>query len=265
MFRAGSIKNTNLKLRNGNIVTLIRHDDSIEVLYKDKTFSFYFDSPRQFASTLFYIREQFLQDQYEFLKPKAKIVVDIGANVADTALYFLANGATRVYALEPNPYFYEIGQKNLRDSIDQNIESDTTLLSAYIIKFINAGVSDDVKSVKISPAEILGHFTNFKEKYSKSKSIDLLSLSDIIKRYRIPQGSVMKIDCEGHEYGFLLNASNKSLEIFDRIVIAHHDNWLMLCIRLQEAGFNIYHTPRKSENYKDQYTRLIFAERVSED
>ena len=43
----------------------------------------------------------FVKNDYDFLKVEDKIIVDIGANIGDTAIYFAVKGAKKVIGLEP--------------------------------------------------------------------------------------------------------------------------------------------------------------------
>ncbi|MEM3860276.1 MAG: hypothetical protein QW478_12900, partial [Candidatus Micrarchaeaceae archaeon] len=50
--------------------------------------------------------ETFFKDAYQFLKVEGKDVIDIGANIGDTAIYFAIKGARKVISLEPYPYTF---------------------------------------------------------------------------------------------------------------------------------------------------------------
>ena len=50
------------------------------------------------------INENFIKEQYKWLDVEGKNVVDVGANIGDTAIYFALKGAKHVYAFEPYPY-----------------------------------------------------------------------------------------------------------------------------------------------------------------
>jgi predicted RNA methylase len=45
----------------------------------------------------------FLNGIYEYLPVAGKTVIDIGANIADSSIYFAVRGAKKVIALEPFP------------------------------------------------------------------------------------------------------------------------------------------------------------------
>ena len=60
------------------------------------------------------VLSMFLDDTYAFLPVKDKTVIDIGANICDSSIYFALCGATKVIAIEPLPKNFEIGKKILR-------------------------------------------------------------------------------------------------------------------------------------------------------
>ncbi|MEM3256177.1 MAG: FkbM family methyltransferase, partial [Thermoplasmatales archaeon] len=60
------------------------------------------------------LRETFITEIYSYLKVKDKIVIDIGAFIGDTAIYFAIKGARKVISLEPYPYIFNIARKNLQ-------------------------------------------------------------------------------------------------------------------------------------------------------
>ena len=63
-------------------------------------------------SELYVILENFIENQYDWLDPKDKKVVDIGANIGDTAVYFSkVKKAKKVMAFEPYPYSYNLAKK----------------------------------------------------------------------------------------------------------------------------------------------------------
>jgi len=51
------------------------------------------------------IAENLIYEQYKILGVSNKDVIDIGANIGDTAIYFAVKGARHVYAFEPLSLF----------------------------------------------------------------------------------------------------------------------------------------------------------------
>jgi tRNA G37 N-methylase Trm5 len=80
----------------------------------------------------------FFAEDYKFLEPKGEVVLDVGANIGDSAIYFLVNGASRVFAFEPYEFSYKILVKNVEASgFREKVEA------------IKAGVSTKDSSVSI--------------------------------------------------------------------------------------------------------------------
>jgi FkbM family methyltransferase len=47
-------------------------------------------------------------DWYEDLNVRGRVVVDVGAYIGDSAIYFALRGARKVVAVEPHPGAYEV-------------------------------------------------------------------------------------------------------------------------------------------------------------
>jgi FkbM family methyltransferase len=57
--------------------------------------------------------EVFIKNVYSFLDVGDKIVIDVGAGIGDSSIYFASRGAKRVIAIEPNRHSYELAKKNI--------------------------------------------------------------------------------------------------------------------------------------------------------
>ena len=55
----------------------------------------------------------FLNKEYDFLPVDGKTVLDIGANIGDSCVYFALCGSSRIIAIEPFPRNYELAKKIL--------------------------------------------------------------------------------------------------------------------------------------------------------
>ena len=117
-----SLKQLNLN----NKVKIIIKSKIVEFKLSDKIVKFNYDSKKQLNNTLGMIKEQFIEEQYGWLDVKGKDVIDIGANVGDSAIYFALKGAKHVYAFEPYPYSYKIALKNVKLNY---LQSKITLLN----------------------------------------------------------------------------------------------------------------------------------------
>ena len=59
----------------------------------------------------------FLKETYRELNVKNRIVIDVGVYIGDTAIYSALKEASKMYAIEPHPYAYELLVKNVKNSI----------------------------------------------------------------------------------------------------------------------------------------------------
>lgn len=173
------------------------------------------------------IDEIYFEDCYKFLNVKDEIVIDIGANIADSSIYFALQGAKKVIALEPALYPYKFAQKNI---IANNLQN--------IIELLNAGYGID-KKIYVDKKKETGTGYILKETTS-GKQIDIYSLSTLINRYNI-SSAILKMDCEGCEYN-LLTEDDNVLKTFKKIQIEYHYGYKNLKEKLEKCGFNVKYT-----------------------
>ena len=129
-------------------------------------------------------KDIFLYEDHKYLDPENKVVIDIGTNIGDTAIYFALNNAKRVIALEPYPYSYNFALKNIKEN---NLEEKIILL--------NVGYgNDEEKNININIIPNGGSsFIESKE----GKNIKLYSLKTLINNYKLNNNLLLKMDCEG--------------------------------------------------------------------
>jgi FkbM family methyltransferase len=238
----GLIKKAKINTKDGNIVvnSLREYRIAFDRYYKKK------------VNIAFLIK--IARMEYGWLNVRNKKVVDIGANVGDTAIYFAKEGAIHVYAYEPYPFLFNKARKNVRNS-------------GYSTKITlnNAAVLDREGTLRIREDYKADGGTDLK-KFETGKLIQLITLSSIITKTNISNG-VLKLDCEGSEYQILLRAKISDLRKFDQIALEYHYGYLNLKNKLEEAGFQVRNTrPRKVYNTQatNPYMKvgLMFAKRL---
>ncbi|OJI06943.1 methyltransferase, FkbM family [Candidatus Micrarchaeum sp.] len=211
-------------------VKIIEKNKTIEFKFDNKPLKFNYDSQKQLHNTLSMIKEQFIDEQYKQLDVKNRVVIDIGANIGDSAIYFALKGAKHVYAFEPYPYSYMSAIKNIRLN---HLEKKITLL--------NAGCGARDSEIIIGSNHISVASSELKESKS-GKKIKVYTLESIFNNYRVNDGAVLKIDCEGCEYGVLLSASSRSLRKFRQIQGEYHYGYKNIEKKLKKARFYMKHT-----------------------
>ncbi len=181
------------------------------------------------------IGDVFAREEYSFLNVKNEIVLDIGANIGDSPIYFALNNAKKVIALEPYPYSYNIALSNIKKN---DIEDKIILL--------NAGYGQD-GTIKVNPDYNNTTGSDLKS-FDQGINVKKLSLKTILKDYNI-DNAVLKMDCEGCEYN-LLKEDNNTLKKFKRIQIEYHYGYKRLKEKLEDTGFTV--TYSKSVNYHNK-------------
>jgi len=211
----------------------------------------------------------FFKKDYGSISVNKKTVLDIGANIGDTAIFYVLNGAKEVIGIEPFPKNFNYAQKNINDNNLGNI------------KLLLAGCSSKKEIIKIDPE----HQSNIESKirnFENGIDIPILTLGDIIKKFEIPKNSILKIDCEGCEYDIIKNVPNEVISYFSSIQIEYHFGYQELKRRFEELGYSVkvskphatnvilylyslftkknYH----SEKQKIGYTGFVFAFKQNE-
>lgn len=206
---------------------------------------------KRVPSDIYMVQENFLENQYEFIYPfiKNAKIIDIGANIGDTAILFAEKGASKVYAYEPHPFFYDLAIKN----ITLNNLSDKIGISPY-----GVGAKDSV--LKIRDDSVFGPtgvFGSGKIEGMKEIEIKIIPLSKIIKD---ALGSdVLKMDCEGAEFDAILSCPSDMLRKIKVMAIEFHKNPKPIMEHLKQSGFT---TEIKKENItKNGHTGLLLAVR----
>jgi FkbM family methyltransferase len=229
--------------------------DRIEFSYKNKKLKFIFDK-WGFDTIL----EIFATDPYkDFMKivnPRGKSVVDVGAAFGDTAIYFMLNGAERVYAFEAFPGFSRLAE--------QNIHNNGFADSCKVFPTAVGKTSGEIV-INSDMEEMFG--TNLKASLIGEK-VPIITLQQIVEKFNIKDG-YLKIDTEGYEYEIIQNTPTDVLRRFSDIFIEYHYGFEGLEPYLKKAGFVFSHTgPTRiymphldGESAKNMFTGHILAKR----
>jgi FkbM family methyltransferase len=214
----------------------------------------------------------FLDDAYAFLPVKGKTVIDVGANICDSSIYFALCGAKKIIAVEPLPKNFEIGKKNIEVN---NLVKEITLLVGGCNGKQGSTVVD--RRHQGIGAYVMGKNNDDNNNSiidSNTIRIPLLTLEDILDNSKdLSNDIILKIDCEGCEYDVILSADRNMLRRFSHILIEYHYGYRSIVRKLKNAGFEISKTrpiarPRRDYLYgpldeKWFYSGYIYAKRTS--
>ena len=200
------------------------------------------------------INEVFFLRAYEKLQVQDRMVLDIGANIGDTAIYFALRGASHVYALEPYPYTYNIAVQN----------AEANQLGGKIT-LINAGIAGRSGSITVDP-----HFRNSSSsglwEFKSGRAVPLVTLGEFVGDYGL-KDAALKMDCEGAERCALLATDSETLRNFSSIILEYHYGYRDISAKLRAAGFSVELLNRPSYGYNplapDPHfiTGMLYAER----
>ncbi|MFP3287030.1 MAG: FkbM family methyltransferase [Acidilobus sp.] len=180
-------------------------------------------------SSLFEIFEEGEYEVPEVLSGlKGREVVDVGANVGDSALYFVLNGARKVIAVEPLPNVARCAEENVRLSG-----------ATDKVKVINVALSSGPTGVPcyydVSLSLVFSTLSS-----SGPCKVPGVTLSDLLDIVDDPY--LLKMDCEGCEAEAILGPERERLRAFEHIIFETHphitgvSNEKLLAL-LKELGF----------------------------
>lgn len=157
----------------------------------------------------------FAELQYDInynLKFKPQNIIDCGANVGYSCLYFAVNFPNaNIIGIEPQKdNFYQL-RKNLK---------------AYSnIKTINAAIWDKKTSLAIKNEDEWSASFEVKEqeKINSLHSLQSITIKELMDKYNMPMIDILKIDIEGAEYNLFANDPHYWLDKTKCLIIELHD------------------------------------------
>ena len=190
--------------------------------FEGRDIAFPYDGDRYGSLTV--LHEFFVKEPYAGLDVSGIDVVDVGASIGDTPVYFCLKGARRVIAFEPYPDTYAQAKRNISEN---GFDGRVTLLNE------GAGASG---WMRLTP-EKRNLWANA---VPTSNGVDVRfnSLHDIVTRFEIERAA-LKFHGEGSEYQFLESASKEDLRRFPQIVLKYHYGARRIVKKLEESGFTI--------------------------
>jgi len=159
---------------------------------------------------------------------RGRDVIDLGANIGDTALYFILHGARKVIAVEPLPNVAKCAEENLK----LNGVADK-------VKVVNVALSGEPVDVPCDQAIYSsGYFSTLKG--SGPCKVPGVTLGDLLSMVDDPY--LLKMDCEGCEAQVILGPERERLRAFEHIIFEAHPCTTgvsneKLLVSLKELGF----------------------------
>jgi|APSaa5957512535_1039671.scaffolds.fasta_scaffold01328_7 FkbM family methyltransferase len=206
-------------------------------------------------SILMSFEENIINDEYQLdsIDVNNKTIIDIGANIGDTALHFIQRGAKRVYSLEPIPQTYSY--------LQQNISNNS--LEDRIIPF-NLGIGNKNEKFTIPVRENAsgGNSLTFIERnkqnkqYSKDVEVSVITLEELSQQisYKV---DIVKIDCEGCEYSIIQNDYLMDFFNPEIIIIEYHMGEQNIRDWLKNRNYEIFKSISKNNNLGLIFSKIL--------
>lgn len=223
-----NIDKNNILFRARSYIENIRnYYPDLNIISKEGGFIISFNSFEFFIESsedIFIINEVFVDLDYGFRTDKSSLVIDIGANIGITSVFFSQFDFIKyIYSYEPIPHTYSLGLKN----VSSNIEAHKKC------QFFNFGLSNEDKTASFYFNNQVKGKTGVREyriagsNNEHQVEVELKNansvISSIVKDH--PDEFIMiKMDCEGSEYEIFQNLSNNNiLSKIDVFFIEWHD------------------------------------------
>lgn len=156
------------------------------------------------------IPEVFGTEDYGGIDYTNKVVIDVGANIGDSSVYFIVNGAKLVYAIEPFVFPFRF----LKQNIELNNMEDK-------IVPLNIGLWNKAGHISID-SEATTTTGKGLTKVASGPVIPVSTIEQILSDYFI-ENPVLKIDCEGCEYAIFNGISQDTMDKLNLIIIEYHN------------------------------------------
>ncbi len=182
-------------------------------------------------------------EKYGFKIQKGWKIVDIGAGIGEFTVFASQNTANgEIIAFEPFPESHSLLEKN------------NHLNGAENTRAIQKAVSKETGQILLDLTD--GEPLQF-QSYEPSRNVSnreiirvqCLSLKDVLDDYQIGICNLLKLDCEGAEYGILMYTSDEVIHRVERIVMEYHDvqghHHSEISLFLEKKGFkvDVYQNP----------------------
>ncbi len=203
-------KDHNSPIKNDKTIKIIQ--DKRSIVQTAEGIRFYLDVSGAVVEA--FVRR--IHDQYSN-DLMGKVVIDVGASVGDTPLYFASKGAT-VYAFEMTKTNYDGMLENLK--LNPELAKKITPIHCGVGKDEELSYTQDSREL-VSACGGASFVTNKYGENAVTQKVQGMTIKTILKKYNISSVNLLKLDCKGCEF-FL---TKEDLENVKRIKIEYYSHF----------------------------------------
>jgi len=150
-------------------------------------------------------------DEYGVLDVSGKVVIDVGAFIGDSAIYFALKGARKVIAIEPHPGAHAEMVENIKLN---NLEG--------VIVLINAGLASKPGRVCIENVNVNSTLDRYHKRGDCLNVVPAITLGELMDKFGIDgSDTLIKMDCEGCEFDVILS-DYEHIRLFKELIFEVH-------------------------------------------
>lgn len=154
-------------------------------------------------------------EEYNFKLRNPKLIMDIGANIGDSSIYFATKfPSAKIVSFEPSVNIYNIFQKNIKI----NNLSRSIIAKKYAI----SNKSGKVSFYKYNFSGFSG-FNKFRRS-GKKTNVNCISLKKAFGFVNGKNYDLVKLDCEGAEFEIILKSDPAIIKKSKNYIIEYHDS-----------------------------------------
>jgi hypothetical protein len=154
----------------------------------------------------------FVREVYKFLPVSNKVIVDIGASLADSSIYFASRGARKVISVQSDVMHLQLAKKNI---VANNLSEKIEILHSTCIG------------------------TNSND-YAGILPAGSMTLEEILNKFKQSPPEILKVaGLAGREYSIFLTTPESILAKFNHIGIEYSFGYRNLKEKLEKCGFHV--------------------------
>jgi FkbM family methyltransferase len=169
--------------------------------------------------------------------PQQGVVIDVGGHLGAFTLYAVEQGAQHVYCYEPDPVLYDALLRNVKEN---GLEADVTPCRAAVVGSVFGQVrfcpEGNASGHVAAPHEVDGIIM-----------VNAITLAEIVLDNQIDCVDLLKLDCEGNEYGIALHTPKEIWSRIWRVRLEYHNGRVEeLRERFEDLGYSLTRAVKNS-------------------